>query len=93
MSEYRLYHEMRWSVYFCGAQASAVRIGVPRRDANPLRKLGRDHGDGAGRLSVGSVAVTSGKYLLWPSDTIIPNNVTMPGLEPRQRSAPRHRRP
>ena len=93
MSEYRLDHAMRWRVYFCGAQASAVRIGVLRSDANPLRTLGRDHGDGAGRLSVGSVAVASGKDLLWPSDTIIPNNVTMPGLEPRQRSAPRHRRP
>ena len=78
MSEYRLYHEMRWSVYFCGAQASAVRIGVPRRDANPLRTLGRDHGDGAGRRSAGSAAMASEPCLLLPGDTIIPNNLTMP---------------
>ena len=88
MSEDRLYHAMRWRVYVCGAQASAVRIGVPRSDAHPLRTLGRDHGDGAGRLSVGSVAVASGTSLLWPRDTILPHHVTMPGLEPRQRAAP-----
>src|SRR5207247_6776928 len=58
--------------------ASAVRIGVPQRDEKPLRKLGRNNGYGAGRLSVGSVAVASGKCLLLPGDNIIPNNLTMP---------------
>jgi hypothetical protein len=59
-------------------QASAVRVGVPRRDEKPLRKLGRNNGYGAGRLSVGSVEIASGKCLLLPGDNIIPNNLTMP---------------
>ncbi len=41
-------------------------------------KLGRNNGYGAGRLSVGSVAIASGKCLLLPGDNIIPNNLTMP---------------
>ena len=53
-------------------------VGVPRRDAQPLRELGRNHGDKAGGLSVGSVAIASRKCLLLPGDTIIPNNLTMP---------------
>ena len=40
--------------------------------------MGRNHGDKAGGLSVGSVAIASGKRLLLPGDTIIPNNLTMP---------------
>ena len=31
-----------------------------------------------GSLSIGSVAIASGKRLLLPGDTLIPNNLTMP---------------
>ena len=31
-----------------------------------------------GGLSIGSVAIASGKRLLLPGDTLIPNNLTMP---------------
>src|SRR5262249_5443535 len=62
------------------ATASVVRVGVPPSDAAALRELGCNHGDKAGRLSVGSVAIVSGKCLLWPGNTIIPNNLTMPLL-------------
>jgi hypothetical protein len=58
--------------------ASAVRAGVSHRDAAALRELSGNHGDTAGRLKGGSVAITSGKYLLLPGDHIIPNNLTMP---------------
>src|SRR5262249_53406174 len=55
-------------------------IGVSRRDEESLRELGRNHGYGAGGLSVGSVDIAPGKRLLLPGDTIIPNNLTMPIL-------------
>src|SRR2546430_15854074 len=55
-----------------------VCVGVPRRDEKPLRELGRNTGDKAGGLSVGSVTIASGKCLLLPGDHIIPNNLTMP---------------
>ena len=58
--------------------AWAVRVGVPRREATPLRALGRNHGYEAGRLSAGSVEIAPGKCLLLPGDHIIPNNLTMP---------------
>src|SRR5439155_8623371 len=37
-----------------------------------------NNGDKAGGLKGGSVEITSGKHLLLPGDTIIPNNLTMP---------------
>ena len=38
--------------------------------------MGGNNGDKAGRLKGGSVAIASGKCLLLPGDTIIPNNLT-----------------
>src|SRR5262249_44315088 len=58
--------------------ASAVRAGVPPRDAAAIRELGGNHGDKAGCLSVGSVPIASGKCFLLPGDNIIPNNLTIP---------------
>ena len=43
-----------------------------------MRELGRHSRDGAGRLSVGSADLASGKCLVLPGDHIIPNNLTMP---------------
>src|SRR5437667_6556495 len=63
--------------------ASVVRVGVPRRDAKTLRELGRNYQYGAGRLSVGSVEIASGKCLLLPGDNIVPNNLTMPSAAPK----------
>ena len=57
---------------------NAVRAGVPERDGAAIRELGGNHGDKAGRLKGGSVAIASGKYLLLPGDDIISNNLTMP---------------
>jgi len=37
--------------------------------------LGGNHGYGAGRLSVGSVAIASGTCLLLPGDNIIPQQL------------------
>src|SRR5207248_11269474 len=62
------------------ATASVGCRCVPPRDAHPRRELGRHHGDTAGGLSVGSVAIAPGKRLLLPGDTLIPNNLTMPSL-------------
>jgi hypothetical protein len=54
-----------------------------------MRELDRNYGDKAGRLKGWSVAIASGKHLLWPGDTIIPNNLTMPRREhPDTRRAP-----
>jgi len=58
--------------------ASVVRVGVPRRDAKPLRELGRNDRDKAGGLSAGSVSIEPKVPLLLSGDGINPNNLTMP---------------
>ena len=60
------------------AEAPMALVTVPPRDAQPLRELGRHHGDKAGCLSVKSAEIASGQCLLLPGDTIIPNNLTRP---------------
>src|SRR5438309_11085930 len=69
---------MEWPAQSKGEDPSVVCRRVPPRDEKPLRELGQHNGDKAGCLSVGSVAIASGKCLLLPGDTIIPNNLTMP---------------
>src|SRR5262249_35270643 len=66
---------------FCpykGRPGKLVVISRRVQGHDPLRELGRNHGYGAGRLSVRSVAIVSGTCLLLPGDNIIPNNLTMP---------------
>jgi hypothetical protein len=47
------------------------------QEVRPIGKTRNQLEDKAGRLNGGSVTIASGKYLLLPGDTIIPNNLTM----------------
>src|SRR5262245_38236356 len=53
-------------------------IGVSPRDAKPFRKVGRDHGHGAGGLRSRSVSIKTALRRLLSGDDISPTKLTMP---------------